>query len=388
MGTNVFEALLVYLYKKRWLLIANFTVVAVAASVFVFVIMDKEYSASVTFLPPSGDGMSAMSLLNLSMPSLPLGGASADQIEVVFHSNHTKRRIIDEFDFVEYFKLEESVNKFGLAAKMLRKYVTLKVSEKGGLGMTRTVSYNVTCFHRSPDTAKLMADFVFAIVDSSVREISVDKAQRNRQFIERQIGVQNEKMDSIQIVFREFQNTHKAYNVPEQAKLSMKAYADLKATSLMNELRLSSLSSEFRGTTHEITELRRNQRVLDAKLKEYEAGDNPNIIPSLDLSSKLAPEYAKMVRDIEVQNQLILFLTKEYEQARLQEVRDVSPLIVVDPPFVPEYKARPKRLNILVVIVTAGNLFFLGILTYIFAFNTAKQRGKFDAFLESAKKKG
>jgi capsule polysaccharide export protein KpsE/RkpR len=303
----------------------------------------------------------------------------------VFYSSAIKRRIIDEFNFIEYFKLEKSKNKFGLASRQLNKYVMIRSNEKGGLGMSRTVSYDLTCYHPSADTAKLMVDFTFAIIDSAVREISIDKAQRNRQFVERQIAFQNDKLDSLQAVFLEFQNTNKAYNVPEQAKLSLQAYAELKAAATMNELRLSSLRSEFSGSTHEISELRRNQRVYEAKLKEYEQGENPGVLLSLDMSSKLFPEYAKMVRDVEVLNQLILFLTKELEQARLQEARDVSPLIIVDPPFVPEYKSRPKRLLVIFAITLAENLFFLGLLAHLFAFRAARESGRFGSLISSLK---
>jgi len=385
MNIGVFEAFCAYLYRRRWLLVLNFLVACVAGLVYSSVILKKEYSAAVTFLPPAGDNASMLSMMNLSMPSLSLGGASSEQVEVVFHSNATKRRIIDEFDLVKYFKLEKSKNKFGLAAKRLKKYVMLSANDKGSFGITKTVSYTITCYHPSPDTAVLMADFTYALVDSAIREISIDKAQRNRLFTEKQITVQNKKMDSLQVIFQEFQNTNKAYDVPEQAKLSLKAYADLKAAALLNELRLASLRSEFSGSTHEISELKRSQRVYEAKLREYENSEDVNVIPSLDKSSKLYPEYTQMRRDIEVQNQLILFLTKELEQARLQEAKDVSPLINVDPSFVPEYKSRPKRLFVMLVIVFAESLFFVGILTYIFAFKTASKSGRFNSLLNAIK---
>jgi len=386
MNIGVFEAFCAYLYRKRWLLAVNFVIACVIGGVYSFVILKKEYSASVTFLPPIGDSnMSALSLMNLSMPSLSMGGASSEQVEVVFSSNATKRRIIDEFDMIKYFELEQSQNKFVLAAKLLKKYVMLSANDKGSFGITKTVSYTITCYHLSPDTAVLMADFTYALVDSAIREISIDKAQRNRIFTEKQIAVQNKKMDSLQVVFQEFQNANKAYDVPEQAKLSLQAYADLKAAALLNELRLASLRSEFSGSTHEISELKRSQRVYEAKLKEYETGENPNVIPSLDKSSKLYPDYAKMLRDIEVQNQLILFLTKELEQAKLQEAKDVSPLIIVDPSFTPEYKSRPKRAFVILVIVFAENLFFLGILTYFFALKTASRNGRFNSLLNAIK---
>jgi uncharacterized protein involved in exopolysaccharide biosynthesis len=386
MNTSVFEAFCAYLYRKRWLLIVNLLFACVAGAVYSFVILKKEYSASVTFLPPPGDNTSALSLLGLSIPSLSLGGGSSDQVEVVFYSNATKRRIIDEFNLIKYFKLEKNKNKFALATKRMNKYVMLGMSEKGGLGMTKTVSYSITCYHPSPDTARLMADFTFAVMDSTICEISIDKAQRQRIFTEKQIALQNKKMDSLQVVFQEFQNTNKAYDVPEQAKLTLKAYADLKAAALLNELKLASLRGEFSGSTHEIAELRRNQRVYEAKLKEYETSEDPNVIPSLDKSSKLFPEYAKMLRDIEVQNQLFLFLTKELEQARLQEARDISPLIIVDPAFVPEYKSRPRRVVVILAVIFTECLFFLGFLTYFFYLkHVLAKSDKFNEFVKYVK---
>jgi len=388
MNTGVFEMFCAYLYRKRWLLAVNFLIACVAGAVYSFVVLDKEYMASVTFLPPPGDNTSALSsMMGLSLPAMSLGGGvSPEQVEVVFHSNATKRRIIDEFDLVKYFKLEKSKNKFVSASKRMNKNVTLNISEKGGFGMVKTISYDITCYHKSPDTARLMAEFTFTVMDSTICEISIDKAQRNRTFTEKQLALQNQKMDSLRVVFQEFQNTNKAYDVPEQAKLSLKTYADLRATALLNELKLASLRGEFSGTTHEISELRRNQRVYESKLKEYESGEAPDVIPSLDRSSKLFPEYAKMLRDIEVQNQLVLFLTRELEQARLQEAKDVSPLIIVDPPFVPEYKSRPKRAFVILAIVFAEHLFLLGFLTYFFYIkHVLAKNDRFNAFVKYVK---
>jgi tyrosine-protein kinase Etk/Wzc len=388
MNIAVFDAFCAYLYRKRWLLIVNFLIACAAGGAYTFLMLKKEYSATVTFLPPTGEsGMSALSLMSLSASSFSLGGgASAEQVEVVFNSNATKRKIIDAFNLIKYFELEESKNPFVLAARRLKKYVILETAEKGGLGMTKAVSYSITCYHPSPDTAKMMADFTFDIVDSVIREISIDKAQRNRIFVEKQIAFQNAKMDSLQAVFQAFQNIHKAYDIPEQARLSLQAYADLKSVAILNELKIASIKNEFSGQTHEMAELKRNQRVYETKLKEYEAGDNPNVIPSLDRSSKLFPEYAKMLRDIEVQNQLILLLTKEFEQARLQEARDVSPLIIVDPSFIPEYKARPRRMIVLATIILVENMLLLGFLAYLFYFRHILTKSeRFDTFVKAIK---
>jgi capsule polysaccharide export protein KpsE/RkpR len=52
-----------------------------------------------------------------------------------------------------------------------------------------------------------------------------------------------------------------------------------------------------------------------------------------------------------VEDFLVVYLTKEFENARLEEQKNISNLIVIDPPRMPEYKARPKRLLLTVKII-------------------------------------
>ena len=94
------------------------------------------------------------------------------------------------------------------------------------------------------------------------------------------------------------------------------------------------------------------------KLNELETTTVKDVIPSLSFSSKLLPKYTNLIRDIEVQNALILLISKELEQAKMQESRDISSLIIIDPSYIPEYKARPKRLHVMVTI-TGIYMFFI-----------------------------
>jgi uncharacterized protein involved in exopolysaccharide biosynthesis len=57
------------------------------------------------------------------------------------------------------------------------------------------------------------------------------------------------------------------------------------------------------------------------------------------------------MRDIQVQQFLVEFLTQQYEQARIEEVRNTPTLIRIDPPTVPTKRIWPRRG--LVVLVTA-----------------------------------
>jgi capsule polysaccharide export protein KpsE/RkpR len=347
------------LWGNRWFFLVNLVLVAALAVWLAFFVVSKEYCSQATFLPPAAGSSSMLALSANPLLGLLSGDESGDNIEAVFDTKVIKRKIIEKFSLYDNYKLEKSPNKFEQAVKRMRKQVMLVSAMKGkGIGMSKTVSYSIQCYHTSPDTALLMAEFIFACLDSAMIDISINKASRNREFIEAQYRASQERLDSLQDEFRDFQVAHKAFDITEQMRLTLKVYADVKSAAVMNDLRLISLQREFRGNSPEITEAQNAKRVYERKLAEFEKNDSYDVLPSLNLSSELMPKYTNLYRALEVQNQVNILLIRELEQARLQESRDVSPLVLIDPAYKAEYKARPKRIP-MVIAITGGYMFFL-----------------------------
>jgi uncharacterized protein involved in exopolysaccharide biosynthesis len=51
----IIESFVIFLWKRRLLILTNFVVVVIAASVVAFFIAKKEYKANFTFLPPADE---------------------------------------------------------------------------------------------------------------------------------------------------------------------------------------------------------------------------------------------------------------------------------------------------------------------------------------------
>jgi len=332
------------LWKRRWFLAVNFALVCAVSVMVAWFVAKQEFCSQATFLPPAAAPSSMLSMSANPLMGLLAGDEPGDNIDAVFESKALKRRIIEAFNLYDNYKLYKSPNKFEQAVKRMQKQVMLSSALKGkGIGMSKTISYSVQCYHTSPDTALMMAEYVFACLDSAMIDISINKASRNREFIEAQFIASRDKLDSLQDAFKEFQVAHKAFDITEQMKMTLQVYADVKSAAVMNDLRLMALQREFRGGSHEITAAQNEKRVLERKLAELEQKEDYSVMPSLNLSSELMPKYTNLYRALEVQNQVNLLLVRELEQARLQEARDVSPLMLIDPPYLAEYKARPKR---------------------------------------------
>jgi capsule polysaccharide export protein KpsE/RkpR len=322
-------------------------VVLALAIVHAFFLAKKEYSTQISFLPSTEGSSNVLSLMGISLPSLTGGSIINEQIPIVFESNGIKRRILEEFNFYRMFKLTKKKAKYELGSKLLKEYVMFQTKEKGALGFEKILGYTITCFHPSPDSAKMLCDFAYSLLDSAIQSISVRRAHRNRLFIEDQLQLYKQKLDSLQKVFQDFQIANKTFIAPDQIKLALKNYADIKSAAILNDLKIKALQKEFQGNLPEIEELEKNGAVYNQKLSQIESSSVPDVLPSLGLSAKLGPLYANLLRDIEVYNQVILLFSRELEDARIQEAKNVSSLVVIDHPYVPQYKTRPKRLQVM-----------------------------------------
>jgi hypothetical protein len=366
---HMLQEFIVFLWKRRTFLVVNFLIVAIVGFVYAWFIAKKEYQSQVTFLPPAGETSSPLSLMGITLPSLSESSIMTEQIETIFQSKAIKRQLIDRFNFYEVFKLKKSINKFEQAIKRLRTYVMLQAVQRGSMGFEKTISYTISCYHPSADTAKMLSEYTFSLLDSSVRYISMGRASRNRRFIEHQLEVHKKMLDSLQREFQHFQVSNKAYVVPEQLKLSLKTYAEIKSAAILNEMKIMALEREFKGQIPELDELKKLQLLYNQKLAQMESEGDPSVMPSLGLSAKLLPQYANLLRETEVRNEVILMLEREHEQARLQESKNITSLVVVDPPYVPAFKARPKRIALLILILAIEHLFVLLIFSYQFYFS-------------------
>ncbi|MCX7726910.1 MAG: Wzz/FepE/Etk N-terminal domain-containing protein [Chitinispirillaceae bacterium] len=355
-----FSPYIIILLKHRWSLIFNFIIIFILSIIYAFFLVKKQYKSEITFLPPVS-GENTLNISQFKGVSFPLSifstNISPEQIEILFFSKEIREKIITKYNLYKNYKLEKNINKFERALKILAKNLYIITEEKGGFAYSQILSYTIVSYHTSPDTARLIAEYSFFLLDSTVRAISMDRAHRNRIFVEEQLLLNRKKLDSLQSVLTKFQTENKAYNLTEQMKLSLNVYANLKSQEILNDIRLKSIEDNFPSSTPQVMELKIFSKLLKEKLKGLESQSEKEGFPSLQQFANLLPDYYNLLRDIEVQNQLILLLIKEFEEAKIQEHRDVSPLFILDKARTPEYKARPKRI-ILVAVIT---------FTYIFA---------------------
>ena len=355
---------------KEWkFILFNFFIACVLAIIYSFFLAKIQFVSSITFLPPFEDKSILSFLPGGTAGSIFSTDIVPQQITTIFESKAIRRRVIEKYNYYEKFKLTESPNKFEQTLRRLKKNLTLDIDEIGSLGITKHISYTINCFHASPDTCYEVVKYTFSLMDSVIKEVSVDRGRRNRMFIEKQLSLNMYLLDTLQEEFEEFQKKNKIFNVPSQIKLALDSYGHLKAKLLANEIKKKSLQKDYDNDYPLIIALGKENSVLRSKLMKMEKLSSPDVIIGLEKSTEMLPKYTNYLRDVEVQNKLILLLTQQLEEAKLKEARDISSLKVIDPPFIPEYKARPKRayLAIGIVFIFMAFMFFVLFLQHFYS---------------------
>lgn len=367
-----FSGFIIYLVKKWKVIIGSIVFVSIVSLVYILFFVNCQFSSSVTFLPPFSNQTIVPSFLSSEL----IGGFSSsselqpEQIKTLFQSYALKRRVINTFNYYEKYKLTESKNKFKNAVKSLNEDLVLDVGEQGSFGMSKPISFTITSYHTSPDTCRHIAQFAFSVLDSMIREVSKEKGKRNKTFLQKQIDKNEAKLDSLQKEYQEFQIKNKAYEISEQARLSLDNYSQLKAKLISNQIRIKTLLQNHQRTYPEIVALQNQNRVLQSKLDAMEREHDNDVLIGLEKSARLMPTQVDYERKIKIQNKLLVFLAQQLQEAKLKEERNISSLKIVDPAFKPLYKTRPRRLFLLIGAVGVYTIFLFGFLFFVYLYHT------------------
>ncbi len=80
--------------------------------------------------------------------------------------------------------------------------------------------------------------------------------------------------------------------------------------------------------------------------------------------------------------EIIGFLKQQLEQAKLKESKLISGLSIIDPSIKPVYKARPKRV-LMVIVNTVTIMFLLFVLIVLFEFFKVYRKSSFRQRIKS-----
>lgn len=377
MSENMSYALLSYisiLLKRRKFIIKFIGIVTIIGIVTSFVLI-QQFTATATILPPNTQQDAMFGLLSTgilgSMTTLgrlgnilPGTSTPSDLFAAVMQSDRIKDEIINKFNLMKEFKCKTMTD----ARKELKSITKITVNNEG------IVSVSVT--YKNKYLAANIANAYIEELDKFNTQTAMTVGKKYRIFIERRLKENIDSLANAEEALRKFQEKHRTVALDIEIENAIATIAKLKSEIILREVQKGTIASEnginnpfVANIDRELRELKRQLARIefgtqDTTRKEFGAGFS---MPFAKLP-ELSLEYARLLRELKVQEAIYELLTQQYEQAKIMEAKDTPSVQFLDRASPPEKKSFPRRGKIIMLFFAISlllSIFLSFLLEYI-----------------------
>lgn len=370
------------LYKWKKFIIWNLFIVSII-TVGAVLLLPNNYKATATItLPPeSSSGLAGLSNLSgfvggkssiASMGAKLLGlgaGSSEDMLMAIINSQSTLRHLIDKYDLVDYYEIDD--NNIDKTIKAFRDDISVELNEFQMI--------DISIIHEDTSICANMANYIVEYVDSVNKSLIIEQARNNRLFIEKRYLQNVADLKNAEENLYAFQSKYGIVAVPEQLEVTVKAAAEVESELIKKEVESHFLkqvygenSPAYRVVQDELDMLR--QKISDIK-NSPKLSQSSNIFYPFKKMPEMAIEYLRAYREVEIQQSIMEVVLPFYEQAKVEEQKSMPTIIVIDHAVPPMEKYSPKRS---IICVGVFLLFLFLLLPVVFVAERAVTRDKYD----------
>jgi capsule polysaccharide export protein KpsE/RkpR len=336
----------------------------VAGIVFVLSILlalslPKEFVSRARIMPPEQGGNSAAMLAALvgkssagglaGLAGSLLGAKNNSALFVaLLHSGTVNGHLIDRFDLQRVYHKHYRED----TAKQLARLTKITEDTKSGV-------ITIVVTDETRERARDLAQGYLDELNNLVAKVNTSSAHREREFIEQRLNTVQAELQRAQLELSDFSSKNTTIDIREQTRATVEAGAKLEGQLIAGETELGSLrqiygdqnvrvrAAEARNTALQRELQRANgQSASESDEKEIDAS---HPYPALRQLPQLGVRWANLYRNVRIHETVFDLLSEEYETARIEEVKAIPTVSVIDVPGVPERKSGPHRTLIVLI---------------------------------------
>jgi len=324
------------LLRWRKFIVVNFLVVTLSALIISF-ILPQWYKSTASILPPKDQGiMNIFGISASALKSLPLGQKLTGLGQkpgvynylAILNSRSAMESVVRKFDLSAVYEISDS--SMEKTIKELEGRVSFEIQDEENI--------TVEVIDRDQQRAADIANYFVEVLNSLSIQLSTQEAKSNREFIEKRLADSRKELRTTEDALKAYQEKSGLMILPDQNSGSISSIAELYGLRAKKEVELAILKRRATGN---------NSLVQQA---EVELGELNRKLASFPLQGL---ESIRLYRDVVVAQKIVEFLVPLYEQARIDEQKDVPVLLVLDKAIPAEKKFKPKRA---IIVLTAAGL--------------------------------
>ncbi len=294
-------------------------------SILVALLLPKEYVSGARIMPPEQGGNTAAMLAALvgkgsagglaGLAGSLLGAKNNGALFVaLLHSGTVSGHLIDRFDLQRVYHKRYRED----TAKRLSHLTKITEDPKSGV-------ITIVVKDETRERARDLAQGYLDELNNLVAKVNTSSAHREREFIEQRLNTVQAELQRAQLELSDFSSKNTTYG-PQNVRVRA---AEARNAILQRELQRAN-----------------GQSSMDPDGKDVDA---THPYPALRQLPQLAVRWANLYRNVRIHETVFDLLSEEYETARIEEVKSIPTVSVIDVPALPERKSGPHRTLIVLI---------------------------------------
>lgn len=336
------------LFEWRRFIIINFIAISLLA-VVISLLLPNWYKSSTTLLQPKqSDIFSNLGATGSLLRGISgigrisgLGGqrSGAYNYFAILRSRTTFEKVIKKFDLINVYDTKDS--SMELTIKELMKNVNFEEDEDDKI--------SIEVYDKDPLRAAAMANYFVEVLNEINIQLGTQEAKNNRKFIEQRLQEANSALFRAEDSLRKFQERSGLIITPEQTS-GIDAIATLYSMKVKKEVEVAIMERSIGSDNTTLQQLKIELSELNKKISG---------MPQTGMES------IRLYREVAIQQKIVEFLVPLYEQAKIDEQKDIPVVLVLDKAVPAEKKIKPQR-SLIVFLSSSIALVLLVLLTFLF----------------------
>jgi len=347
---------LTQLARRKWL-IAKVTGMAMLIGVVTSLCLPVRYKAVTKLMPPQQAPSSASLLMNQltstgasSLAAMAGGGLTLRNPNDIYVGLLNSRPIADAI--IQSFGLEAIYHSKNMtdARKTLARNTQVD-SEKGGFIV---VSVTDKDKKRVARLANAYTDQLRILTQS----LAVAEASQRRFFYEERLKQAKDALIAAEIGLQQVEQNRGLIQPDAQAKAMIEGLATLRAQVAAKQVELEALRSYSTDHNPEVELAERELSSLQGEAARLEQRNHSSGFRDMGLADVPGAglEYLRAEHELKYRQAMFDLLIKQYDAARLDEVKDAAVIQAFEPAIEPDRKSSPQRVLIVMFFTVTGAL--------------------------------
>lgn len=347
--------------RYKWQILISTIIVGIITTLIMFFVVDPIYQSTATVkITTKPSGLSSLFSEGI-MPDFSdignLGGGSSSKELALYEEILTSRKAIEETiikfklnDEWEFKYMQDAVRHFRGDVLEIKKNKLSGIMEIG-------------VFDKNQQRAKEIAEFIIDQLNKINTEMNVLNAKNNREFVEQRYQIIKEDLKKAEDSLKQYQE--KFGLLPDvQVRAVIQSEAQMEAEVKSEEIKLDLLKKILSPNENEVRMQEEKINLIKKKLDDIKYSNSDDQFLSLKNKPEIVMNFMRLQRNVEIQNKILIFILPIYEQAKIEEKKEMPSVIVLDQPNFPEKKAKPKRI-VFIILAMFSTLIFSYIGFYI-----------------------